>query len=110
MRNRLFNLSNMLLSGVLSLFGFGSCDFVRNENVECVYGPPPDYYDEPLPDDTLQESQSDTLPASQSDTLQVSEAEAQQEPSADAAPEIGHWLPYSAIEALIYNENEKPQK
>lgn len=95
MKNRLFNLSNMLLSGVLSLLGFGSCNFVRNENVECVYGPPPDYYDkEPVEDDTLQASQTDTLQASQTDTQE----------------ELHLKMSYDAVEALIYNENEKPKK
>lgn len=66
MRNRLFTFSNMLLSGLISLLGFGSCHSFHQEKVECVYGPPPEeyYQEEAEQEDTLYESAPDSVPSS----------------------------------------------
>lgn len=61
MRNRLFSFSNMLLSGLVSLLGFGSCHSFHQEKVECVYGPPPEYYQEEAEEENaLQEPTPDS--------------------------------------------------
>lgn len=62
MRNRLFTFSNMLLSGLISLLGFGSCNSFHQEKVECVYGPPTDFYQEEAEqEDTLKEPTPDSV-------------------------------------------------
>ena len=71
MRNRVFTISNMLLSGLISLLGFGSCHSSHHEKVECVYGPPPEYYQEE--ETTLQGSDSDDVSKSETSISPIDE-------------------------------------